>query len=49
MEANKPCGLQEYGTTYDHAVSKLEPWQETCLSVKDAGLGGDMFWEMGTY
>jgi hypothetical protein len=40
--------LEEYGTTYNHTVV-LRPWQEICLSVNEAGLGGDTFWQMGTY
>jgi mannan endo-1,4-beta-mannosidase len=46
--ASKPCVLEEYGTTYNCTAVQV-PWQETCLSAKDAGLGSDMFWEFGTY
>ena len=42
--ANKPCILEEYGTTSDH-VAIESPWQATSLSTN--GVAGDMFWQWG--
>lgn len=45
--AGKPCILEEYGSTYDH-VTIESPWQASALSVRNAGVAGDMFWQLGT-
>ncbi|KAH8602173.1 glycoside hydrolase superfamily [Bisporella sp. PMI_857] len=44
VAANKPCILEEYGTTSDH-VALQSPWQATALS--SPGVAGDMFWQLG--
>ncbi|KAH8588910.1 fungal cellulose binding domain-containing protein [Bisporella sp. PMI_857] len=42
--ANKPCLLEEYGTTSRHCELQ-RPWQVT--SVGATGMGGDAFWQLG--
>lgn len=44
VAANKPCILEEYGSTSDH-VAVQTPWQATALSTN--GIAGDMFWQWG--
>jgi len=44
VAANKPCILEEYGTTSDH-VKIITPWQATALNT--SGIAGDMFWQWG--
>lgn len=45
VAANKPCILEEYGSTTNHTGVEA-PWQATALSTE--GIAGDMFWQFGT-
>jgi mannan endo-1,4-beta-mannosidase len=42
--AKKPCILEEYGVSSNHAAVE-GPWQKTALSSN--GIAGDMFWQYG--
>ena len=47
-QLNKPCLFEEYGVTKasDHCKVESE-WQKTSLSLKDDGMAGDLFWQLG--
>jgi mannan endo-1,4-beta-mannosidase len=48
QQLNKPCLFEEYGTTKaaDHCPVE-SAWQKTSLGLKDAGMAGDLFWQLG--
>ncbi|KAF3008609.1 hypothetical protein E8E13_007929 [Curvularia kusanoi] len=47
-KAGKPCLLEEYGVDVasDHCPVEGK-WQTTSLGLKDAGMGADLFWQLG--
>lgn len=47
-QVKKPCLLEEYGVTNaaDHCPVE-SAWQKTSLSLKDVGMAGDLFWQLG--
>lgn len=47
-QLNKPCLFEEYGVTKasDHCPVESE-WQKTSLALKDDGMAGDTFWQLG--
>lgn len=48
QQLNKPCLFEEYGVTNaaDHCPVESE-WQKASLALKDAGMAGDLFWQLG--
>lgn len=47
-QLKKPCLFEEYGVSQaaDHCPVESE-WQRTSLGLKDAGMAGDLFWQLG--
>lgn len=47
-QLNKPCLFEEYGVTNqkDHCPVESE-WQKASLALKDGGMAGDLFWQLG--
>ncbi|KAF2267301.1 glycoside hydrolase [Lojkania enalia] len=48
QQLNKPCLFEEYGVTNaaDHCPVE-SGWQKTSLGLKDSGMAGDLFWQLG--
>jgi mannan endo-1,4-beta-mannosidase len=48
QKLNKPCLFEEYGVPEAEGHCAVEgEWQKTSLSLKDAGMAGDLFWQLG--
>jgi len=48
QQLNKPCLFEEYGVPESSSHCPVEgAWQKTSLALKNAGMAGDMFWQLG--
>ncbi|OAL50136.1 glycoside hydrolase [Pyrenochaeta sp. DS3sAY3a] len=48
VQVKKPCLFEEYGVTQAAQHCSVESeWQKTSLGLKDAGMAGDTFWQLG--
>jgi mannan endo-1,4-beta-mannosidase len=48
QKLNKPCLFEEYGVPEAEGHCAVDgEWQKTSLSLKDAGMAGDLFWQLG--
>ncbi|KAH7075696.1 glycoside hydrolase superfamily [Paraphoma chrysanthemicola] len=48
QQLNKPCLFEEYGTpnAAEHCPVESD-WQKTSVGLKNAGMAGDAFWQLG--